>query len=136
MNKNLGLNPDHWKWVHVGKQAYLFDLAPIQPVKHEETPTLDERFAAFDAANPHVFHILYSLSVSEAADVATGNLARGSIAYLYETLRRLPIQTNGEAYKLPNEFRALYARKLMRLYPTLDGLFETRIRKAPGAINE
>jgi hypothetical protein len=55
---------------------------------------------------------------------------RYGIAALYETLRYTALVTSGESYKLNNNFRALYARKLMAENAELAGFFWTRERSA------
>lgn len=94
-----------------------------------EKPTLDQRYAEFAAKNPHVFHELLRL--------ATQRLDRGetfiSIKALWEELRvSLDLADDGGglgAYKLNNDFTALYARALIRACPRLEGVIRTRARK-------
>lgn len=97
--------------------------------RRAERPSLDQRYAEFASANPHVFDELLRL--------ATARLARGetyiSIKALWEELRvslDLADDGGGEgAYKLNNDFTALYARALIRREPRLDGVIRLRARK-------
>lgn len=88
-------------------------------------PSIDERFAAFDAANPHVLVELLRL----ARYKVTIGLRRISAKLLWEEAR-VSIRTNrlGE-YKLDNSLTASYARKLIELEPSLAGVIELRRRK-------
>lgn len=105
--------------------------------KRAATPSLDQRYAEFFQANPHVF--------TELLRLATARLERGetyiSIKALWEELR-VSIEniengghgafetTDGKlAPKLNNNFTALYARALIRREPRLDGVFKLRERK-------
>lgn len=89
------------------------------------TDDIERAFEEFDKENPHVKR--------ELAKMALGLRARGvkrwGIAGLFEVLRyRHSIKTDGDDFKLNNNFRALYARKLMNDFQELEGLFEIRER--------
>lgn len=121
---------DLWSGFHGGPQ-----LGPEQKrqERHAEErakrPSLDQRYAEFATANPHVFNELLRL--------ATARLDRGetfiSIKALWEELRTsLDLADDGGApgaYKLNNDFTALYARALIRRQPRLDGVIRLRTRK-------
>jgi hypothetical protein len=87
--------------------------------------SLDERFDAFHAANPHVFERL-----RRAALLAVScGVERLSVAKLAEDLRADPtVATSGDEFKVNNSFRAPYARLLMASDARLAGKFETRGR--------
>lgn len=103
-----------------------FEFAPIvQPDDGGET--IEERFSAFHKANPHVFRLLREL----ALDYKRAGHSRGGMKMFYEVLRyRSGLYTQGDPYKLNNDFTALYARKLMEETPELVGFFEIRERRA------
>jgi hypothetical protein len=103
-----------------------FEFAPIvQPEDSGET--IRERFEAFHAANPHVFRLLREL----ALEYKRAGRKHGGMKMFYEVLRfRSGIYTQGDPYKLNNDFTALYARKLMTEEPELAGFFEIRERRA------
>ncbi len=89
-------------------------------------PTIDERFAHFHAANPHV--------LDEMLELARARLDRGETRIgakaLYEELRQsLRVRKFGE-WKLNNDFTATYARKLIEAEPRLEGMIELRRRKS------
>ncbi len=98
---------------------------PAEPSKPKR-PTIEERWQAFDAANPHVFRRLLEL--------ARARLDRGeryiSVKALYEELR-VSLSTKKEAgYRLNNDFTAIAARRLLEVEPRLVGVIETRKRTA------
>lgn len=93
------------------------DVWPKDPIQ--------EKFEAFHAENPGVYAELVKLALR----VRGAGRARYGIATLFEVMRyRRDIQTSGDVFKLNNNFRALYARKIMEENPELDGLFATRTR--------
>ena len=101
-----------------------FDLEPIEP---EESGPLEERFAAFHAANPDVY--------DELRDMAIAAIRRGrdrlGIAQLFEVLRwNRSVETKFDSFKLNNSFRSFYSRMLMEKEPVLAGVFETRSSEA------
>jgi hypothetical protein len=95
------------------------------------TPTLGEdnslpaRFERFDEANPHVFRALVSLARRIRGKRPKSTIG---IGMLYEVLRwRCYMETDTEEpYRLSNDFRAFYARKIMREEHDLNGIFQTK----------
>lgn len=84
--------------------------------------TITERAAAFHAANPHVYDALKTLSLV----MRRRGRNRWSINGAFEVLRwQHALQTNGDEFKLNNNYRAFYARLLMD-EPELAGFFEVR----------
>ena len=89
--------------------------------------SIDESFSAFHRANPHVFRALRQL----AMDMKAKGHQRYSINGLFEVLRwHYAMATNGDDFKLNNNYRALYARLLMERVPLLLNFFHLRERKA------
>ena len=91
--------------------------------------TTAERYAAFHRANPLVMELL--------VDMAYKLRARGvrhyGIAALWEALRYdWTIRTSDPSsqLKLPNDYRAYYAREIMARHPDLEGFFTTRKSQA------
>jgi hypothetical protein len=108
-------------------QPLLFELAPLTEPDYEATSTLAERFAAFHAANPYVFRALLQL----ALDTQDRGVRRWSINAAFEVLRwQYALQTQGDEYRLNNNYRAFYARMIMETAPRLRGFFETRVQKS------
>jgi hypothetical protein len=105
-------------------QPLLFDaLPPIREPNYDRGQTIQERFEAFDAANPHVREALRNLALRMQAR----GVRRYGMKGLFEVLRwRFAIQTEGDEYKLNNIFTSRYSRLLMETEPRLAGFFATR----------
>ena len=91
----------------------------------QQNQSLDVRFLQFHLANPHVYQKLKELSLYAKRRGAK----RIGIALLFERLRWFSMfETSGDVFKLNNDYRALYARMLMRNEQELSGFFELRER--------
>lgn len=87
---------------------------------------IEREFNEFHAQHPEVYFELVSL----ARTWKKNGSAKLGIATLFEVLRwnsHLNSQRTG-GYKLNNNYRALYARKIMDREPDLAGIFELRER--------
>jgi hypothetical protein len=85
--------------------------------------TIEQRYAEFNARNPHVFTQLETLAR------AAFNIGRRRIGikHLFEVLRwNHYFNTRGEKWKLNNNYTSLYARDLLAKHPEWKGLFQTR----------
>lgn len=88
--------------------------------------SIDEAFAAFHAENPHVYAELKMLAMRARRRGAS----RIGIGMLFEVLRwRRTLRTDGEDFKLNNNYRSRYAR-MLNAEPELAGCFETRELRA------
>lgn len=89
--------------------------------------SIDERFAAFHAANPAVFEALRALALAEVERGAR----RVSVKRLYEDIRARSggVAAGDEPYRLNNVFTSRYAR-LLSEEPRLRGRIEMRQLKA------
>lgn len=101
--------------------------SPPDGQQHHSAPsvrgTIRERFDRFHERNPAVYDRLAEL----ARTWAKSRAGRQSIAMLYEVLRwEWGLSTQGDPFKLNNDYRAYYARLLMEREPDLRGVFETR----------
>lgn len=99
-----------------------FDFSPIEEEIYDD---LNSRFIRFHANNPHVYRNLAILARKfreRRPDAVVG------ISMLYEVLRwNYYMETDSsEEYKLSNDFRAAYARLLMRQEKDLDGIFKCK----------
>ena len=83
-----------------------------------------DRFNAFHKANPHVYVALRHLGLM----MKRRGHKRIGIAMLFEQLRwAYYLQTTDtDGFKLNNNYRAYYARLLMKQEPELTGFFTTR----------
>lgn len=106
-------------------QANLFEpapqLPPIQPSHF--IGTSEEDFRAFHEANPQVYRAIREI----ALDLKKRNVRKAGMKAIFERLRWIyRLQTQGEEYRLNNNYTAFYARMLMDREPELDGFFEVR----------
>ena len=108
----------------------LFDEELFLETDDEPTPkTIEEKFAEFDQEHPEVYRELVRLAFQW---IAVGRDRLG-IATLFERLRwewHVSGIEDRDGYRLNNNYRALYARKIMAENAELDGLFETRERRS------
>lgn len=94
---------------------------------NDQWATISERFQHFHSENPHVLTELVRI----CRRVKANGYDRWSIDAAYQVLRyNRMIRTRGDAFKLNDHYRALYARKIMAECPDLAGFFEIRRRKA------
>jgi hypothetical protein len=85
--------------------------------------TIDEQFRDFHEANPHVFNNLRTLALRLKQQGRT----RIGMKMLFEVLRyQYLIHTEGDAFRLNNNYTSRYTRLLCEKEPSLGGLFETR----------
>lgn len=103
-------------------------LQPTVQPKVAKEATIQERFEAFEAANPHVYVALRTL----AFQMLNAGVRAYGIKGLFEICRwQLSMQTNGkEEFRLCNSFSSRYARLLVERNPELDGFFELRSLRA------
>ena len=94
---------------------------------------IKEQFEAFHIENPHVYALLREL----ALEARKAGVRVYGISMLWEVLRwKLCVETiSNDEFKLNNNYRALYARMLMRTEPMLKDFFLTRKRRSEPAID-
>jgi hypothetical protein len=91
--------------------------------------TIEADFWEFHHRNPIVYNGLVRLARKWRERRGTEKLG---IGMLFEVLRwDLAISTEGDAFKLNNNYRSYYARLIMTREPDLEGVFETRRLNAP-----
>jgi hypothetical protein len=85
--------------------------------------SIQQHFEIFDRDNP----MIYELLVAGAYDAVTEGHKRFGIGYIWERIRwKLPIETYGSDFKLNNNFRSRYVRKIEANEPGLVGFFRKR----------
>lgn len=92
--------------------------------------SIEQAWREFDKENPQVYRVLVRL----ALEVYDRGIERIGIGLLWERMRwEMMMQATDPSseFKLNNNYRALYARKIMKEHPQLEGLFATRKRRAP-----
>ena len=118
------------------RQGTLFDLdeTELDPMSWLQYPAseIERAFVAFHRSNPQVYAGIERLALELWRKRRPPRIG---IAMLYETLRYTTLlQTEGDAFKLNNNFRALYARLLVDRWPELAGVVELRERREEGAV--
>jgi len=104
------------------------EVPPDGHVGPEPERLIREAFLRFHAENPQVYSSLADMSLR----LVRAGQKRLSINMLFEVLRyRTILRTRGDQFKLNNNYRAEYARKLMRENPELYGQFEIRKLHGP-----
>jgi hypothetical protein len=86
--------------------------------------TVDERFAAFHKANPHIYRKLVNL----CREVKAAGRDHYSVKALFERLRwwhNIELRSE-EPFVLNNDFTSRYARAIMLCEPDLKEFFELR----------
>jgi len=102
----------------------LFDDEARRRGEHYAEPPLAQAFRVFDDANPHVYAELVRLTDEWRRRRVTSL----GVGMLWEVMRwNLTLSTAGEPFKLNNNHRSFYARKLIA-HAGAAGLFETRKR--------
>lgn len=86
--------------------------------------TFEHRFATFDADNPNIYRLL----VRFARQLRDRGYSRCGIALLWERMRwEMMLSTSDPAgFKLNNDYKADYARMMMRNEPDLREFFRVR----------
>ncbi len=85
--------------------------------------SIQQHFEMFDRDNP----VIYELLVAGAWDAVNEGHKAFGIAFIWERIRwKLPIETYGSDFKLNNNFRSRYVRKIEASEPGLVGFFNKR----------
>lgn len=88
------------------------------------TKALEEQFQIYHSVNPHVYDLFYKFA-KEALNRGYKNYSANAI---FERIRwYIDVETEGDQFKVNNNYRPYYARKLMEDEPIFQDFF--RIRK-------
>lgn len=102
------------------------DTTLLDLIETEHLDSIQSRFEAFDALNPWVYRRLVEMTY----DLVNRGHHRIGIAMLFEVLRWQTMMSTTDpshsGFKLNNDYRSRYARKIMADHPALAGVFETR----------
>ncbi|WP_330306255.1 MULTISPECIES: hypothetical protein [unclassified Streptomyces] len=105
----------------------LDDIQTVQQPAIEPGRSIQQRFEAFHALNPWVLRHLEALT----ENCVDKGFRRVGIGMLFELLRwRYGQATQGDAFRLNNNFRSRYVRFLIERHPEWAHLFETRALRA------
>ncbi len=111
------------------EQADLFSVP-----EPERPPTIAQRFEQFHQANPAVYAALVRLAREWVRN--TGRRKIG-VSALFERLRwEIALSTTDPDFKVNNDYRAFYARRIMAQEPDLADVFETRRSAADDVFGE
>ena len=105
-------------------QQTLFDPPEVRKASPKpRRQTIEERFAEWARENPHIIEMYLKYS----REVSNSGRRRYGIKAITERVRwHVNVQTNGDEFKINNNHSAPMARLLVKLDPSLEGLFETR----------
>lgn len=98
------------------------------------SPTIQEAFETFHAANPHVYADLVRMARKAHAEGAT-KLAIGMLWEVLRWERKLYLKTDDPSqaeYRLNDHYRSRYARLIMEQEADLVGIFEVRALRSHG----
>jgi len=107
-----------------------FEVRPLVQPERTAGLTIQQKFEAFDAANPQVGQLLTSM----ARSMKSRGRTRIGIGMLYEVLRWNYYLNNSDPnsdFKLSNNYRSRYARKIMETHKDMDGFITTRELRTP-----
>jgi hypothetical protein len=101
----------------------MFDTPEPERRRLEREATIDARFKLFHLDNQHIYRELHRRALA----LVDRGVEHFGIALLWESMRYdAAIRSEGNAYKLNNDFRSRYARMLLAREPRLVGRLETR----------
>ena len=87
---------------------------------------IQREFERFDIANPGV----YELYKKFAFELKQNGRKRYGIAMITERIRwEVAVATSGDEFKINNNFRSRYARKLIGDFPEFNEMFEIREKR-------
>lgn len=100
----------------------------VPPRRSSDDASIQEKFERFHKTNPHVYATLVRLARQYRARVGV----TPGIGMLWEVMRwQLAMETRTDgAFKLNNDYRSRYARRIMQGEADLADAFETRQLKA------
>ncbi|MFH8771993.1 hypothetical protein [Streptomyces sp. NPDC017958] len=113
--------------IHQQQLPGLDDIQRVQQPDIHPGQSIQQRFEAFHDLNPWVLRHLEALTT----DCVAKGFRRVGIGMLFELLRwRYGEATQGDAFRLNNNFRSRYVRLLIDRHPEWARLFETRALRA------
>lgn len=108
-----------------------FDDIPFGPFRRPPRKrTIQERFEAFNEANPWVLIALEALT----RDLVERGRSHFGIKMLWEVLRwqyyRRTTEQDEGGFKISNDYHSRYVRRIIERHPEWDGVFEMRPLRA------
>lgn len=84
-------------------------------------PTVEERFEAYHAENPHVYQQFKTFALQSAA-----RRPRFSARAIFHRMRWQSMIEGNDEFKINNNYSPYYARMFEDEYPDMEGFFEKR----------
>lgn len=105
------------------QEQFIFENKYVTDFLEYQETVIGSKARSFDVENPHVYELLKQFS----AEVRRRGYDAYSINSVFERIRwHTDIETTNKTFKLSNNHRAYYARKLMALEREFEGFFDTR----------
>lgn len=90
---------------------------------HTADQNMIEQYKRWDASNPE-FYPLFCRFTKQLVDRGFKNIG---VALIFERIRwESMVRTQGEPFKLNNNYRSIYARRFMHEHPQYAGVFRLR----------
>ena len=84
---------------------------------------IEEKFEVYDKENP----VVYELFVKFAKEAKSSGRKTFSANAIFERIRWfVDVETSGDSFKVNNNYRPYYARKMMQEFLEFEGFFRTR----------
>lgn len=84
---------------------------------------IGKRAIKFDIENPKI----WELFLKYAREISKSGRDKYSATMLFERIRwQTMVKTKSDSFKISNDFRAYYARKIMAIHPEFRGFFRLR----------
>lgn len=89
--------------------------------------TAEQRFLEYHRENP----MIYRLFIKFAEEAWNAGFRRFSAETIINRIRwYVNVETRGDTFKINNNYKPFYARKLVEEFPKFDGFFEFREQKS------
>lgn len=107
----------------------VFTMEEVNKNLYDVAPNVVESFCSYHVENPQVWNLL----IKFAKQLKAAGRNSYSIVSIFERIRwHAAVETNGDQFKLNNNYRSCYARMLMAKHPEFEGMFE--LRASPGTV--
>ena len=85
---------------------------------------IEDKFKTYDEENPRI----YELFVKFAKEAKLSGRVKFSSYAIFERIRWfVDVETVGDTFKVNNNYRPYYARKMMQEFPDFESFFHTRV---------
>lgn len=113
----------------MNQTAFNFESIPNKEIFSDLAENIVRSFFIYHQENPQVYDLLLRFT----KEVYVRGRRRYSIVAVFERVRwYTTIETNGDEFKLNNNYRSCYSRLIMHEHPQFNGMFSTRV--TPGVL--